>query len=91
MKSTAILGPFLVVSILGSSVSAASAGAQSESSDLAKVSQNPIGNIISLPLQNNTSFGIGPDNAVSNVLNIQPVYPLSLSRKWNLIGSWSST
>jgi hypothetical protein len=64
----------------------ARAGAQSNSaSDLAKVSQNPIGNMVSLPLQNNTSFGIGPQNAKSNVLNIQPVYPMSLSKKWNLI------
>ena len=59
--------------------------AQDSSGDLAKASQNPVGNLVSLPLQNNTSFGIGPDDAVSNVLNIQPVYPLGLSEKWNLI------
>jgi hypothetical protein len=41
--------------------------------------------MISLPFQNNTSFGIGPDDAISNVLNIQPVYPVSLGGKWNLI------
>ena len=33
--------------------------AQSEE-DLAKVAQNPVGNLISLPLQNNTIFGFGP-------------------------------
>jgi hypothetical protein len=53
--------------------------------DLAKASQNPVGNMISLPLQNNTSFGIGPDDAVSNVLNIQPVYPMALGASWNVI------
>ncbi len=53
--------------------------------DLAKASQNPVGNMISLPLQNNTTFGIGPDDAKSNVLNLQPVYPVSLSDNWNLI------
>ncbi len=58
---------------------------QAESGDLAKASQNPIGNMVSLPFQNNTSFGIGPDDAVSNVLNIQPVYPVSLSSNWNLV------
>ena len=56
-----------------------------DAADLAKSSQNPIGNIVSLPFQNNTSFGIGPNDAVSNVLNIQPVYPVGLSEKWNLI------
>ncbi len=56
-----------------------------DSSDLAKASQNPVGDLVSLPFQNNTSFGIGPNDAVSNVLNIQPVYPVSLSKNWNLI------
>jgi hypothetical protein len=56
-----------------------------DTTDLAKASQNPIGSMVSLPFQNNTSFGIGPDDAVSNVLNIQPVYPVSLSPNWNLV------
>jgi len=56
-----------------------------DSGDLAKASQNPVGNLVSLPFQNNTSFGIGPNDAISNVLNIQPVYPVGLSKKWNLI------
>jgi len=56
-----------------------------DAGELAKASQNPIGNMVSLPFQNNTSFGIGPNDAVSNVLNIQPVYPVSLSPKWNLV------
>lgn len=59
--------------------------ADADAGDLAKASQNPVGNMISLPLQNNTSFGIGPDDATSNVLNIQPVYPTALGASWNLI------
>ncbi|MGB3564827.1 MAG: hypothetical protein WBH85_19285 [Thermoanaerobaculia bacterium] len=58
---------------------------QSDAGDLAKQSQNPIGNIVSLPFQNNTSFGIGPNDSISNALNIQPVYPLGLGKKWNLV------
>jgi hypothetical protein len=54
-------------------------------SDLAKQAQNPIANLISLPLQNNTNVGIGPDDETQNILNIQPVWPFSLSEKWNLI------
>jgi len=30
-------------------------------------------------------FGIGPDDRVQNVLNIQPVYPIKLNDDWNLI------
>ena len=46
--------------------------------DLAKQSQNPIANMISLPLQNNTYFGVGPADGTTNTLNIQPVYPFPL-------------
>jgi len=53
--------------------------------DLAKAAQNPIANMISLPLQNNTNFKIGPQERTQNILNIQPVYPISLNDDWNLI------
>ncbi len=53
--------------------------------DLAKQTQNPVANLISLPLQNNTNFGIGPDDETQNILNIQPVWPFSLNEDWNLI------
>ena len=53
--------------------------------DLAKASQNPVANMISLPLQNNTNFGVGPGDDVQNILNIQPVVPVKLSENWNLI------
>ncbi len=56
----------------------------SEESDLAKESQNPIGDIISLPFENNTSFGTGPEDGVINALNLKPVYPLDVG-SWNLI------
>jgi hypothetical protein len=56
-----------------------------ETTALAKQSQNPVGDLVSLPFQNNTIFGFGPGDDVKNVLNIQPVYPIHLSQKWNLI------
>ncbi len=55
-----------------------------DSQELAKAAQNPVGDLISLPVQNNTSFGLGPDNRTQNVLNIQPVIPINLG-KWNII------
>ncbi len=56
-----------------------------DSSDLAKQAQNPIANLISLPFQNNTNFDAGPDERTQNILNIQPVWPVTISEDWNLI------
>jgi len=58
---------------------------ESTGSDLAKQAQNPVANLISLPFQNNTNFGIGPDDDTQNILNIQPVWPITLNDNWNLI------
>ena len=57
----------------------------SDDAALAKAAQNPIASLISLPFQNNTNFGVGPENKTQNILNIQPVYPVSLNSDWNLI------
>jgi len=60
---------------------------EAEHGDLAKAAQNPLASLISVPIQNNTSFGIGqsPVSRTSNVLNIQPVLPFELSSSLNLI------
>jgi hypothetical protein len=52
---------------------------------LRKAAQNPIASLISVPVQNNNNFGIGPDGRVQDILNIQPVMQARLSDKWNLI------
>jgi hypothetical protein len=58
--------------------------------ELAKKTQNPIANLISLPLQNNLNFGYGAKDAPKRsstqyVLNVQPVVPVQLGDKLNLI------
>lgn len=55
-----------------------------ESDQLAKAAQNPVAAMISLPFQNNTFFGVGPHGDAANVLNIQPVIPITLG-SWNII------
>jgi hypothetical protein len=47
---------------------------------LAKAVQNPVADMISVPLQNNTNFGIGPYQRDQDVLNIQPVIPFHLTK-----------
>ncbi|HXI71372.1 MAG TPA: transporter [Verrucomicrobiae bacterium] len=63
----------------------ASADATDQEADLAKKLQNPVAALISVPLQNNWDFGIGPANAMKYTCNIQPVVPISISEDWNLI------
>jgi len=53
--------------------------------ELAKKAQNPIAAMISLPFQNNTTYQIGEDHSYTqNILNFQPVVPLSFE-KFNVI------
>ena len=62
-----------------------SAGAEQSAEELAKATQNPIANLISLPFQNNLNFGVGHKDNPQNVMNIQPVIPISLGDEWTLI------
>jgi len=66
-------------------VDAAPARAEMSAEELAKLAQNPVGNLISLPFQNNTNLNFGPEKGTQNVLNIQPVVPISVDPDWNVI------
>ena len=52
---------------------------------MAKKLNNPVAALISVPIQNNWDFGIGPANAMKYTANIQPVVPIGISDDWNLI------
>ena len=66
-------------------VSAPAAAQEQDAASLAKAAQNPIANMISMPFQDNVNFGTGPLDKTQNILNIQPVVPVKLDAKWNLI------
>jgi hypothetical protein len=66
-------------------LAAAPSRAEMSSEELAKLAQNPVGNLISVPFQNNTNFNVGPEDGTQNILNIQPVLPITLNKDWNLI------
>lgn len=59
--------------------------AQDDAAALAKKLANPIASLISLPFQNNLDHGIGSLKGSRYTLNVQPVIPISLSKKMNLI------
>ena len=55
---------------------------------LQKATQNPVASLISVPIQNNNNFSISPGNRTQDVLNLQPVVPIGISKDWNLIVRW---
>jgi len=81
MKTTSLL----ITVILLCSVASAQEKTGQSATDLAKKTQNPIADQISLPFQYNTYFETGPKGKTQNVLNIQPVIPFSLNDDWLFI------
>jgi hypothetical protein len=66
----------------------AEAGTSEATEALQKATQNPVASLISVPVQNNNNFGINPGYRNQDVLNIQPVIPIGISKDWNLLVRW---
>ncbi len=79
-QATRVLGLFALGAIFATPVRA-----ELSAEELAKLAQNPVGNLISLPFQNNTNLHYGPERKTQNILNIQPVIPISVNDDWNII------
>lgn len=60
--------------------------AEESETELAKAAQNPVADMISIPIQSNFNFNYGADRDKSQIVtNVQPVMPISLNKDWNLI------
>jgi hypothetical protein len=79
-----VLARILVAASLTAAL-AAPASAEMSAEELAKLAQNPVGNLISVPFQNNTNLNFGPEKGTQNILNIQPVIPFEVDKDWNII------
>jgi len=66
-------------------LAAAPARAELSEEELAKLAQNPVANLISVPFQYNGNLNYGPQKDTQSILNIQPVIPFELNNDWNLI------
>ena len=87
MKNQNILNAAIksLLPVIAVAAMAAPAHAEMSAEELAKLAQNPVGNLISVPFQNNTNFNVGPQDGTQNILNIQPVIPVSINSDWNII------
>lgn len=56
-----------------------------QEADLAQKLANPVADLISVPIQSNIDFGVGPGDGTVWRTNIQPVIPFSISEDWNVI------
>ena len=64
----------------GNAAESASDPESKSAEELAKETQNPIANLISVPFQNNFNFAMGPNDITQWILKIQPVIPITLNK-----------
>lgn len=80
-----ILLTALAIVRMASNAKAQDSQIQTNSAELAKKTQNPVADIISVPFENYFYFNAGPNHATIYDLNIKPVVPFHLNEDWNLI------
>jgi hypothetical protein len=83
--SALTLAPVTVSHAQGESDSAKAVRHESEEARLAKAAQNPVANMVSLPLQYNYLTGGGLDSSTAFLLNVQPVLPLPIGERWLIV------
>lgn len=90
IRGTLLMLAAIVAVPLGAAAQAPSAdtatAAPPSASDLAKKLANPISDLVSIPFQFNWDGGVGPNDDLRFLINVQPVVPMSVSAKWNVIG-----
>jgi hypothetical protein len=86
-KDTAVLSALLfgAVSLVAPTAFAAEAAKATDTQALAKASQNPVSNMISVPIEVNNTWNNGVDDVYMNVTNVKPVVPMEITKDWILI------
>jgi hypothetical protein len=84
-KTRKFFALLMILFVLGVLAPPAAAQKQPSDEELVKQTQNPVADLISVPLQNNFNFETGSKNRTVWVGNIQPVIPIKIGDDWNLI------
>lgn len=71
--------------VVDSPTAAAASGTSEADEALLKSIQNPVADLISVPILNTTNFNIGSYGRAQNVLALQPVIPVNLTENWMLV------
>src|SRR5258707_718415 len=54
-------------------------------SELAWRSQNPIEDMVNIPVEENLDYGLGPNNRAQSTLKIEPRIPAHVLPSWNIV------
>jgi len=76
---------FAVVFVVSAACTHAQEKPAASAQEVAEKLSNPVSGLISVPLQSNLDYGIGQYNGSKYTTNIQPVVPININPKLNLI------
>ena len=82
---TRLVLPLAVAALLPAALLSAQEEKPIDQTALAKQTQNPVADLVSIPFQFNFNTGGGLNDGTLFNLNVQPVIPIKLSKDWNLI------
>jgi len=74
-----------IVGVLVAGMAVSRQAGADDAAELAKKLQNPIADLISVPMKLDWDTGIGPADADRSTYVVQPVIPITLNEKWNII------
>ena len=77
-----VVGRLLVLVVLAPATAVRADG--DEATEISKKTQNPVADVVSIPIRNDISFGL-PNDRVQSLWKVQPVLPLHLFPEVNLI------
>ncbi|MGH7681858.1 MAG: neuromedin U [Candidatus Eiseniibacteriota bacterium] len=85
MKNCATLLGMLALLVASCPLGSKALAQGENATELAKKSQNPVGDLVTIPFQFNFNSGGGYEDETYFNLNVQPVIPITLSSRTNLI------